>query len=65
MLKFKLVKNENYASYKFWIDELLREWWDIKAIVCDWKRWLLWGFWDILTQMHNFSSSTSNHEIHN
>ncbi len=54
ILKYKLVSNENYTSYKFWIDELIREWWKIKAIVCDWKRWLLWGFLNIPTQMCNF-----------
>lgn len=54
ILKFKLVKNENYASYLFWINELKQEWWKIKAIVCDGKRWLLWGFWDIPTQMCHF-----------
>jgi len=54
ILKFKLVENENYASYKFWVDELIKEWWIIKAIVCDWKRWLLWGFWNIPTHMCNF-----------
>jgi len=43
ILKCKLVDNENYASYKYWVDELIEEWWIIKAIVCDWKRWLLWN----------------------
>lgn len=54
ILKIKLVNSESYASYKFWIDELIQEWWKIKAIVCDWKRWLLWWFWDIPTQMCNY-----------
>lgn len=54
ILKFKLVSNENYASYLFGINELKKEWWKIKAIVCDGKRWLLWGFWNIPTQMCNF-----------
>ena len=54
ILKFKLVSNETYASYLFWVNELKQEWWKIKAIVCDWKRWLLWGFWNIPTQMCNF-----------
>lgn len=54
ILKIKLVKSENYFSYKFWFDELIEEWWKIKAIVCDWKRWLLWWFWDIPTQMCNY-----------
>ena len=54
VIKVQLVKNENYASYRSWVDELLSEWWKIKAIVCDGKKWLLWGFWDIPTQMCNF-----------
>ena len=54
ILKIKLVSSESYFSYKYWIDELIEEWWKIKAIVCDWKRWLLWWFWDIPTQMCNF-----------
>lgn len=54
ILKIKLVKTESYSSYKYWVDELIQEWWIIKAIVCDWKRWLLWWFWEIPTQMCNF-----------
>lgn len=54
ILKIKLVKSENYFSYKFWVDELIEEWWKVKAIVCDWKRGLLWWFWDIPTQMCNY-----------
>jgi len=54
ILKYILVDHENYSSYLKWIKDLQEEWWIIKAIVCDWKRWLLWGFWDIPTQMCNF-----------
>ena len=54
ILKIKLVNSESYAGYKYWIDELIEEWWKIKAIVCDWKKWLLWWFWSIPTQMCNF-----------
>lgn len=54
ILKIKLVKSENYASYKCWVDDLIKEWWKIQAIVCDGKRWLLGWFWDIPTQMCNF-----------
>ena len=54
MLHYKLVDNENNTDYKNWVKELQDKWWIIKAIVCDWRRWLLTGFWDIPTQMCNF-----------
>ena len=54
ILKFKIVDSEKAIDYKLWIDELQNEWWIIKAIVSDWKKWLLWCFWDIPTQMCNF-----------
>lgn len=54
IINFKLVRNENNYSYKQWIKELQKQWWIIKAIVCDWRRWLLWWFWDIPTQMCQF-----------
>lgn len=54
ILKIKLVNSESYASYKYWVEELIQEWWKIKAIVCDWKRWLLWWFENIPTQMCNY-----------
>jgi len=57
ILKVKIVKNETNDDYKNWIRELQKEWWIIKAIVCDWKKWLLWWFWDIPTQMCNFHQS--------
>jgi len=56
IINFKLVVNENNYSYKQWVKELQQQWWVIEAIVCDGRRWLLWGFdeqW-ILTQMCHF-----------
>lgn len=37
----KEVKRETLEEYKLWITELEKAWWIIKAVVCDWKRWLL------------------------
>lgn len=54
IINFKIVKNENNTDYKNWVKELTRQWWIIKAIVCDWRKWLLWWFPDIPTQMCNF-----------
>lgn len=56
-LKVKIVNSEKAEDYKQWIYELKQEWWIIKAIVSDWKKWLLWWFWDIPTQMCNFHQS--------
>lgn len=53
-LHIKIVDNENNETYKNWIKELEKAWWIIKAIVCDWRRWLLTWFHDIPTQMCNF-----------
>lgn len=47
----KEVKWETIKDYKEWINLLQEQWRIIKAIVCDWKKWLLWGFWDIPVQM--------------
>ena len=54
IINYKVVKNENNTDYKNWVKELTRQWWIIKAIVCDWRKWLLWWFPDIPTQMCNF-----------
>jgi len=54
IINFKIVKNENNTDYKNWVKELIKQWWVIKAIVCDWRKWLLWWFPDIPTQMCNF-----------
>lgn len=54
IINYKIVSNENNTDYKDWIKELQEKWWKILAIVCDWRKWLLWGFWDIPTQMCNY-----------
>lgn len=54
IINYKIVKNENNTDYKNWIKELQDKWWIIKAIVCDWRKWLLTGFPEIPTQMCNF-----------
>ena len=53
-LHIKIVDNENNNDYKNGIRELEKAWWIIKAIVCDWRRWLLTWFTNIPTQMCNF-----------
>lgn len=47
----KEVKRETKQDYLDWIQYLKDQWREILAIVCDWKKGLLWGFWDIPTQM--------------
>lgn len=54
IINYKIVKNENNTDYKNWVKELIEQWWIIKAIVCDWRKWLLWWFPNIPTQMCNF-----------
>ncbi len=54
IINCKLVSNENNTDYKQWVEELQKQWWIIKAIVCDGRSGLLWGFWDIPTQMCQF-----------
>ncbi len=54
IINYKIVKNENNTDYKNGIQELVDEWWNIKAIVCDGRKGLLWWFWDIPTQMCQF-----------
>jgi hypothetical protein len=41
-LLWKEVKWETLQAYKDGIDHLKDQWWIIKAIVCDGKKWLLW-----------------------
>ena len=51
-----LVINETNDVYKKWVKQLQQQWWEIEAVVCDWKRGLLSGFsriW-IPTQMCHF-----------
>lgn len=50
----EIVLYETNEAYKQWIFHLQQQWWDIRAIVCDWRRWLLWWFWNIPTQMCHF-----------
>ncbi len=54
VLNYKIVDYETNKAYKDWILELEKEWWEIKAIVCDGRRWLLWWFENIPTQMCQF-----------
>ena len=54
IINCKIVKNENNTDYKKWVEDLQKEWWIIKAIVCDWRKWLLIWFPNIPTQMCNF-----------
>ncbi len=54
VINYKLVDNENNTDYKNWVKELQEQWWIIKAIVCDWRKWLLTWFPNIPTQMCNF-----------
>jgi len=58
ILKYKIVKNENNTDYKKWVKELQEQWWIIKAIICDWRKWLLTWFLNIPTQMYNFHQVT-------
>ena len=54
VLNYKIVDYETNIAYKQWINELIKLWWTIKAIICDWRKWLLGGFWEIPTQMCQF-----------
>lgn len=54
IISYRIVKNENNTDYKAWVKQLQEEWWIIKAIVCDWRKWLLTWFPNIPTQMCNF-----------
>lgn len=47
----KEVARETKKLYIDWIQYLKDQWWKILAIVSDGKRWLLWWFWEIPTQM--------------
>lgn len=48
------VKSETNNMYRKWITELQGIWVDIIWIVCDWRRWLMWWFGKIPTQMCHF-----------
>lgn len=53
-LHYQIVDYETNEWYKDWIKKLQEQGRTIKAIVCDWRRWLLWWFKDIPTQMCHF-----------
>jgi hypothetical protein len=50
----KEVPRETKEYYLEWIEKLKNDWREIIGIVCDWKRWLLWWFDWIPTQMCHF-----------
>ena len=50
-LYWKEISRETKQAYIDGIKELQFQWWKIRAIVCDWKRWLLWWFREIPVQM--------------
>lgn len=54
ILHYEIVPYETNEAYRRWIRILQDQWWWIKAIVCDWRRWLLWWFGNIPTQMCHF-----------
>ena len=53
-LLFHKVPYETKKYYLAWTKELQENWIKIIGIVCDWKRGLLWSFWEIPTQMCHF-----------
>lgn len=54
ILYYKTVSYETNDEYKAWVRKLEDEWRIIRAIVCDWRRGLLWWFGNIPTQMCHF-----------
>lgn len=54
VLHYSIVSYETNEAYKRWVIKLQSEGWIIRAIVCDWRRGLLWWFGDIPTQMCHF-----------
>lgn len=50
VLRYK-VDYETNNQYRTWIEFLQSKWFEILAIVMDWKKWLLWWFWSISTQL--------------
>jgi hypothetical protein len=54
ILHHQVVCYETNEWYKQWIQHLQQEWRTIRGIVCDGKKWLLWWFKDIPTQMCHF-----------
>lgn len=54
ILHFEMVNYETNDAYRRGVYQLLAQGREIKAIVCDWRRWLLWWFQSIPTQMCHF-----------
>ena len=54
ILSYRIVDYETNDEYRKWIESLKAEWWEIEAIVCDWRRWLLWMFPWVPSQMCHF-----------
>ena len=54
MLTYQIVASEKKEFYSQWVKQLQEDWREILAIVCDGRRWLLWGFGEIPTQMCHF-----------
>lgn len=50
-LLWKEVRYETKELYIQWITELKEQGWEIEAIVCDWRKWVLEWFKDIPIQM--------------
>jgi hypothetical protein len=50
ILRYKVAYETN-NQYRAWIQFLQSKWFEIVAIVMDWKKWLLWWFWSIPTQL--------------
>lgn len=53
-LLWKEVLWENKQAFIDWIKELQEQWWKIKAIVSDGKKWVLWAIPWIPSQMCHF-----------
>ncbi len=54
LLHYEIVAYETNEWYRNGIKKIQSDGWMIKAIVSDWRRWLLWWFWEIPTQMCQF-----------
>jgi len=54
ILYYQVVDYETNQAYKDWVKYLIDKWVIIKAIVSDWRRWLLGWFGWIPTQMCHF-----------
>lgn len=50
MLWYK-VRYETNDKYREWIRFIESKWFIVVWIVCDWRKWLLWWFWEIPTQL--------------